>query len=69
MWGGLEPECKLRKEIRQSEEHLIVGIDIAKDRHYAFFETATGETLLRRLVFSNDGGGFRKLQDQGEGAP
>jgi transposase len=45
---------------------LIVGIDIAKDRHHAFFGTATGKTLLRRLVFSNDHEGFRKLLDQGE---
>jgi transposase len=45
---------------------LIVGIDIAKDRHHAFFGTATGKTLLSRLVFSNDGEGFRKLLDQAE---
>ena len=55
---------QLRQEIRQSEEHLIVGIDIAKEHHHAFFGTATGKTLLRRLVFSNDGEGFRKLLDQ-----
>ncbi len=46
----LEEFRQLRQEIRQSEEHLIVGIDIAKDRHHAFFGTATGKTLLRRLV-------------------
>ena len=57
---------QLRKEIRQSEEHLIVGIDIAKEHHHAFFGTATGHTLLRRLVFSNDGEGFRKLLEQAE---
>jgi len=62
----LEEFRQLRKEIRQSEEHLIVGIDIAKDRHYAFFGTATGKTLLRRIVFSNDHEGFRKLLDQAE---
>ena len=62
----LEEFRQLRREIRQSEEHLIVGIDIAKDRHHAFFGTATGKTLLRRLVFSNDGQGFRKLLDQAE---
>jgi transposase len=45
---------------------LIVGIDIAKDRHHVFFGTATGKTLLRRLVFSNDHEGFRKLLDQAE---
>jgi transposase len=45
---------------------LIVGIDVAKDRHHAFFGTATGKTLLRRLVFSNDYEGFRRLLDQAE---
>jgi len=62
----LEEFRQLRQEIGQSEEHLIVGIDIAKDRHHAFFGTATGKVLLRRLVFGNDGEGFRKLLDQAE---
>jgi transposase len=62
----LEEFRQLRKEVRHSEEYLIVGIDIAKDRHYAFFGTATGKTLLRRLVFSNDHEGFRKLLDHAE---
>ena len=62
----LEEFRQLRKEIRHSEKYLIVGIDIAKERHHAFFGTATGKTLLRRLVFSNDYEGFRKLLDQAE---
>jgi transposase len=62
----LEEFRQLRQEIRHSEEYLIVGVDIAKDRHHAFFGTATGKTLLRRLVFSNDHEGFRKLLDQAE---
>jgi transposase len=62
----LEEFRQLRQEVRHSEEYLIVGIDIAKDRHHAFFGTATGKTLLRRLVFSNDHEGFRKLLDQAE---
>jgi len=57
---------QLRQEVRHSGEYLIVGIDIAKDQHHAFFGTATGKTLLRRLVFSNDYEGFRKLLDQAE---
>jgi len=40
---------------------LIVGIDVAKDKHTAFFGTATGKTLLKRLVFKNDIEGFEKL--------
>ena len=62
----LEEFRQLRQEVRHSEEYLIVGIDIAKDRHHAFFGTATGKTLLRRLVFSNDHEGFRKLLNQAE---
>jgi hypothetical protein len=48
----LEEFRQLRKEIRHSEEHLIVGIDIAKEHHHAFFVTATGKTLLRRLALA-----------------
>ncbi len=62
----LEEFRQLRQEVRHSEEYLIVGIDIAKDRHYAFFGTATGKTLLKRIVFSNDHEGFRKLLDYAE---
>ena len=52
---------QLKKEIRGSEEHMIVGIDVAKDKHHAFFGTVRGETLLRRLVFENNIQGFEKL--------
>ena len=62
----LEEFRQLRQGIRHSEEYLIVGIDIAKDRHHAFFGTATGKTLLRRLVFNNDHEGFRRLLDETE---
>jgi len=57
---------QLRQEIRGSEEYLIVGIDVAKDRHAAFFGTATGKSLLRRLVFQNEREGFERLLTQVE---
>jgi transposase len=57
---------QLRKDIRGSDEHLIVGIDVAKERHNAFFGTATGETLYRRLIFDNDKDGFERLLLQAE---
>ena len=47
----LEEFRQLRKEIRQSEEHLIVGIDIAKEHHHAFFGTATGEDAFEASCF------------------
>ena len=55
---------QLKKEIRGSKDHLIVGIDIAKEKHHAFFGTATGKTLLRRLIFDNTIEGFGKLLTQ-----
>jgi transposase len=52
---------QLKKEIRGSDKHLIIGIDVAKEKHYAFFGTATGKTLLRRLIFDNSREGFDTL--------
>ena len=56
--------CQFRSNIRSSKHHLIVGIDIGKDKHHAFFGTAYGRTLVRRLLFDNDIAGFQKLIDQ-----
>jgi transposase len=60
----LEEFCQFKKEIRGSKEYLIVGIDVAKEKHHAFFGTANGKTLLRRLIFDNTIEGFEKLQTQ-----
>ena len=60
----LEEFRQFRKEVRGSSEYLLVGIDVAKEKHYAFFGTAQGKTLFRRLVFENNLEGFRKLLAQ-----
>jgi transposase len=60
----LEEFRQLKKEIRGSGEYLIVGIDVAKERHHAFLGTATGKTLVRRLIFENTIEGFEKLLSQ-----
>ena len=62
----LEEFRQFKKEIRGSAEYLLVGIDVAKDKHHAFFGTATGKTLFKRLVFENNLEGFRKLLAQAE---
>lgn len=62
----IEEFRQLKKEIRGSERHLIVGIDIAKNRHNAFFGTATGKTLLKRLAFENNREGFKRLATYAE---
>ena len=62
----LEEFRQLKKEIRGSEKHLIIGIDIAKDKHNAFFGTATGKILFKRLVFENTIEGFERLLIQAD---
>lgn len=52
---------QMKEVIRGSETHLVVGIDIAKERHHAFFGRSDGKTLLRKLVFDNTQEGFEKL--------
>ncbi len=57
----IEAFRQLKRDIRGSQRHIIVGVDIAKDRHHAFFGASHGRTLLRRLVFENSREGFEKL--------
>lgn len=57
----LETYRQLRKEIRDSDEYLIVGIDVAKEKHYAFLGTSTGISVHRRVIFENNIEGFEKL--------
>ena len=61
-----EQFCQIKSEIRGSDQYLVVGIDVAKDKHHAFMGTATGNSLLRKLVFENNLEGFRKLQERSE---
>jgi transposase len=59
-----EQFCQIKDEIRGSDHYLIVGIDVAKDKHHAFMGTATGQSLLRKLIFENNLEGFRKLLER-----
>jgi transposase len=62
----LEMFRTLRSEIRGSKDYLVVGIDVAKDKHYALYGTATGEVLRRGFVFRNDRKGFDYLCQMAE---
>lgn len=57
---------QMRSSIRNSEQYLIVGIDIAKEKHHAFFGTAAGKTMCKQLIFSNDISGFELLVARAE---
>ena len=58
--------CQIKDEVRGSDDYLIVGIDVAKDKHHAFMGTATGKSLLRKLIFENHLQGFGKLLERSE---
>ena len=52
---------QLKREIRGSRDHLVVGMDIAKEKHHAFFGTPGGRTLYKSLSFTNTKEGFNHL--------
>ncbi len=43
----------LSETVRGSEKYLLVGIDVAKNKHYAFFGTPSGRTLRKNMIFDN----------------
>jgi transposase len=55
---------QFKRQIRGSKEYLIVGLDIAKRKHHAFFGDANGGTLLKGLIVENSAEGFRHLLTQ-----
>jgi transposase len=54
--------CQIVKEIPGSDQYLVVGIDVGKDKHHAFMGMATGKSLYRKLIFENNIDGFSRLQ-------
>jgi transposase len=49
------------RTVSGSNNILIVGVDIAKNKHHAFLGTPDGRTILRRLIFENSLAGFETL--------
>lgn len=61
-YSRYEVFCQFRSEIRSNPDYVIVGIDVAKDKHHAFFGTTRGEALKKRLIFDNSEEGFGSLK-------
>ena len=61
-----EQFCQIKEEIVRSADYLLVGIDVAKDKHHAFMGSSTGKSLVRKLVFENNFQGFCKLLERSE---
>jgi transposase len=53
----------IRSSIRGSDDYVIVGVDVAKNKHHAFFGTPRGKTLRKDLVFDNCIVGFEHLMN------
>ena len=53
---------EIRYSVRGSGNYLLVGIDVAKNNHHAFFGTPNGKTLRKNLVFDNSSKGFESLR-------
>jgi transposase len=53
---------QLKASVRGSEKYLLVGIDVAKNKHHAFFGTPNGRTLRKNMVFDNSLKGFENLR-------
>jgi len=58
----LEQFKQMKDSVRGSEKVLLVGIDVAKNNHHAFFGTPNGKTLRKNLVFDNSIKGFETLR-------
>jgi transposase len=56
-----EQYCKIVKEITGSDQYMVVGIDVGKDKHHAFVGTARGICLFKKMVFKNNLDGFARL--------
>jgi len=52
---------QFKQEVKAGDPILVVGIDIAKSKHHAFFGTPDGKTIRRRLIFENTRDGFETL--------
>jgi len=48
-------------EITGSDQYMVVGMDVGKDKHHAFVGTARGICLFKKLVFENNLEGFGRL--------
>lgn len=48
---------QFKSHVRRSATHLIVGIDIAKSKHHAFFVSPNGKTVLKGLIVENSASG------------
>ena len=55
---------QFKKQIRGSSEDLVVGLDIGKRKHHAFFGNANGKTVLKGLIVENSADGFGHLLSQ-----
>lgn len=59
--SSIEHFREWKSTVREKNDCVLIGIDIAKEKHVAFFGTPRGEKILRRFSFKNNRSGFEKL--------
>jgi len=52
---------QFKQRIRGSTDALVVGLDIGKRKHHAFFGNGNGRTILKGLIVENSAEGFGNL--------
>ncbi len=55
---------QFKQRIRGSADTLVVGLDIGKRKHHAFFGNGNGQTVLKGLIVENSAEGFGHLLSQ-----
>jgi len=62
----LEEFRQFKKEIRGSTEYLIVGIDVAKEKHHAFLGRPRARRCCGGWSLDNDLEGFLKVLERAD---
>jgi len=46
---------QVKQALTRAQDYLLVGVDVAKAKHYACFMRSTGELLLKRFASGTPG--------------
>ena len=52
---------KIKNQIKEAQNYLLIGIDVAKDKHNACFMISSGRILNKHFVFENKFEGYKRL--------
>lgn len=53
---------QVKQTLTRAQDYLVIGVDVAKAKHYACFMRSTGGLLLKRFAFDNSQTGFMTFE-------